>query len=267
MVNVKVKGAALQVDPKDVSPAWKILQMKLKEQQADAARAETDMDVTPSVQNSAKKGKSRKRRLQEAFEGMQKEEEPASKRGHDIPVVVHDKTQGDATHVIALDCEYVGGGTDGSDDLLARVSIVNEEGKIVYDKYVKPRERVTDFRTSVSGIRPENIAKGLPFDVVQMEVAKILKDRIVVGHALNNDFRVLNFHHNSKLTRDTARCHLLRKMANCNGVPSLKKLARAVLGIDIQQGEHDSIIDARVALRLYLAVKKKWESDIKRFRR
>ncbi|KAK6038057.1 exonuclease [Cooperia oncophora] len=125
---------------------------------------------------------------------------------------------GEATHIIALDCEYVGGGTDGRDDLLARVSIVNEEGKIVYDKYVKPRERVTDFRTSVSGIRPENIAKGLPFGVVQMEVAKILKDRVVVGHALNNDFRVLNFTHNSKLTRDTAKCHLLRKMANCNGV-------------------------------------------------
>ncbi|VDM82743.1 unnamed protein product [Strongylus vulgaris] len=55
-------------------------------------------------------------------------------------------------------------------------------------------------------------------------------------------------------------------MADCHGVPSLKKLAKAVLGIDIQQGEHDSIIDARVALRLYLAVKKKWENDIKRYR-
>uniref|UniRef100_A0A0N4WR84 Exonuclease domain-containing protein n=1 Tax=Haemonchus placei TaxID=6290 RepID=A0A0N4WR84_HAEPC len=181
------------------------------------------------------------------------QEEPASKRGHDIPVVVHDRTLGDATHVIALDCEYVGGGTDGSDDLLARVSIVNE---------VWCSPLVQSFLFSLM-----TVILGLPFDVVQMEVAKILKDRIVVGHALNNDFRVLNFHHNSKLTRDTARCHLLRKMANCNGVPSLKKLARAVLGIDIQQGEHDSIIDARVALRLYLAVKKKWECDIKRFRR
>ncbi|PIO69195.1 exonuclease, partial [Teladorsagia circumcincta] len=144
---------------------------------------------------------------------------------------------GEATHVIALDCEYVGGGTDGRDDLLARVSIVNEEGKIVYDKYVKPRERVTDFRTSVSGIRPANIAKGLPFDVVQMEVAKILKDRVVVGHALNNDFRVLNFHHNSKLTRDTARCHLLRKMANCNGEKITCLTALALCRVVYLKGE------------------------------
>ncbi|VDP14338.1 unnamed protein product [Heligmosomoides polygyrus] len=226
---------------------------------------------------------------------MDKKEEPVAKRENDIPVLVHDRTtlvrsqffstsidllnmhlninsvqscafSGEPTHIVALDCEYVGGGTDGSDDLLARVSIVNEEGHIVYDKYVKPRERVTDFRTSVSGIRPADIAKGLPFDVVQREVAKILKDRIVVGHALNNDFRVLCFQHNSKLTRDTAKCQLLRKMANCNGLPSLKRLANAVLGIDIQQGEHDSVIDARVALRLYYAVKKKWESDLKRYR-
>lgn len=261
-MNVKVKGAALQLDPKDVSPAWKVLQMKLKEDGTSAER----MDTAAPGSAEKKPQKSRKRKLEEALHSLDKKEEPVAKRENDIPVLVHDRTTGEPTHIVALDCEYVGGGTDGSDDLLARVSIVNEEGHIVYDKYVKPRERVTDFRTSVSGIRPADIAKGLPFDVVQREVAKILKDRIVVGHALNNDFRVLSFQHNSKLTRDTAKCQLLRKMANCNGLPSLKRLANAVLGIDIQQGEHDSVIDARVALRLYYAVKKKWESDLKRYR-
>ncbi|KAK6036490.1 exonuclease [Cooperia oncophora] len=240
MVHVKVKGAAVHVDPKDVSPAWKVLQMKLKEQESEVVK----MEVSPSVQKPEQKVKSRKRRLQEAFEGLQKMDEPAAKREHDVPVVIHDRSTGEATHIIALDCEYVGGGTDGRDDLLARVSIVNEEGKIVYDKYVKPRERVTDFRTSVSGIRPENIAKGF-----------------------------WNFTHNNRkmLTIVTpAKCHLLAERwltGNGLSVPSLKKLANAILGIDIQQGEHDSVIDARVALRLYLAVKKKWESDIKRFRR
>uniref|UniRef100_A0A0K0DLL7 RNA exonuclease 4 n=1 Tax=Angiostrongylus cantonensis TaxID=6313 RepID=A0A0K0DLL7_ANGCA len=161
---------------------------------------------------------------------------------------------------------YIRGYFIASHTIVVHSLLLLQEGKIVFDKYVKPKERVTDFRTSVSGIRPAHIANGSPFDVVQREVAKILKDRIIVGHALNNDFRVLNLHHNRKLTRDTAKCALLRKMANCNGVPSLKKLASTVLGVDIQQGEHDSVVDARVALRLYLTVKKKWESDIKRFR-
>ncbi|KAL6736085.1 hypothetical protein Aduo_006475 [Ancylostoma duodenale] len=265
---VSGKGTPVKVDIKDVSPAWKVLQMKLKEQEVEAAKNEGSKKDSLQNAGATSKGnpRSRKRKRKEAFGKTEDHDEPKAKKDSDVPVVLHDSSTGEATPVIALDCEYVGGGTDGSDDLLARVSIVNQEGKIVYDKYVKPRERVTDFRTSVSGIRPAHIANGLPFDVVQREVAAILKDRTVVGHALNNDFRVLNFHHNRKLTRDTAKCALLRKMANCNGLPSLKKLGNAVLGIEIQQGEHDSVIDARVALRLYLAVKKKWESDIKRYR-
>jgi Exonuclease len=59
-----------------------------------------------------------------------------------------------------MDCEMVGVGEDGKDSILARVSIVNHFGHCVYDKYVKPTERVTDYRTKVSGIRPADIANG-----------------------------------------------------------------------------------------------------------
>lgn len=37
------------------------------------------------------------------------------------------------------------------------------------------------------------ILLALPFKTVQKEVAEILKGRIVVGHALENDFKVLLF--------------------------------------------------------------------------
>lgn len=78
----------------------------------------------------------------------------------------------------------------GTTDILARISIVNELGKIVYDKFVKPTEKVTDFRTAVSGIRPENMIKAIPFDRAQTEVSKLIDGRIVIGHAVHNDFRV-----------------------------------------------------------------------------
>lgn len=46
-------------------------------------------------------------------------------------------------------------------------------------------------RTQFSGITPDMIReKGEPFEVVQKEVADIIKDRIVVGHGLKNDFKV-----------------------------------------------------------------------------
>ena len=53
------------------------------------------------------------------------------------------------TQVIGIDCEYVGVGFHGADDQLARVSIVNEQGKTLYDKYVTPVEPVTDYRVSL----------------------------------------------------------------------------------------------------------------------
>lgn len=59
-----------------------------------------------------------------------------------------------------MDCEMVGTGPDGVDSILARVSIVNQFGHALLDKYVKPRETVTDYRTHVSGIRPSDLTAG-----------------------------------------------------------------------------------------------------------
>ena len=64
------------------------------------------------------------------------------------------------TNIIGMDCEMVGVGYGGTDSVLARVSIVNCHGHCVYDKFVKPREKVTDYRTHVSGIRPKDLENG-----------------------------------------------------------------------------------------------------------
>jgi RNA exonuclease 4 len=49
----------------------------------------------------------------------------------------------------------VGVGPDGIQSALARVTIVNYYGVTILDKYVRPVERVTDFRTEISGITPK----------------------------------------------------------------------------------------------------------------
>lgn len=76
---------------------------------------------------------------------------------------------------VALDCEMVGAGRKGRIDLLARVSIVNTFGNVLLDKYVKPTKYVTDYRTPISGIRPQNILNGDDFHKVQKEVLRLLK--------------------------------------------------------------------------------------------
>ena len=56
-----------------------------------------------------------------------------------------------------MDCEMVGVGQGGLRSVLARCSIVNYYGEVLFNKYVKPPEKITDYRTHVSGIRPEHI--------------------------------------------------------------------------------------------------------------
>ncbi|KAH7729418.1 RNA exonuclease 4 [Aphelenchoides avenae] len=168
------------------------------------------------------------------------------------------------TQVLALDCEYVGVGYNGKDDCLARVSIVNSEGECIYDRYVRPTDEVTDYRTGVSGIRPGNLVNGEQFRVVQQEVHKILAGKVVVGHAIQNDFRVLELAHPARLIRDTARYKPLRGFAGCTRMPSLKLLAEKILGVQIQTGEHDSVTDAKMALRIYMMHKKKWDQEHQR---
>ncbi|KAJ2745364.1 3'-5' exonuclease, partial [Coemansia sp. BCRC 34301] len=46
---------------------------------------------------------------------------------------------------LAIDCEMVGAGYKGSRSMLARVSIVNYYGHVVFDTYVQPLEPVTDY--------------------------------------------------------------------------------------------------------------------------
>ncbi|PAV72572.1 hypothetical protein WR25_08174 isoform C [Diploscapter pachys] len=174
--------ASKKVDFKDVSPAWKVLQMKLHEEEVnkkvaapnslkksskkkkskykfvspqqasnshetkkteqESEKPETENKPEPDEDGFTKvvtkackdrKLENRKRRLEESAastSSTSSEQIQQSKRSKiiDIPVLIKDNERGPPTPVLALDCEYVGAGNDGTIDILARVSIVNEVG-------------------------------------------------------------------------------------------------------------------------------------------
>ncbi|KAL3426032.1 RNA exonuclease [Phlyctema vagabunda] len=151
---------------------------------------------------------------------------------------------------VAMDCEMVGVGGDEDRSVLARVSIVNFHGTQIYDSFVRPKEFVTNWRTHVSGVSPKNMTTARTFEVVQQEVAEILKERILVGHAIKNDLEAMMLGHPKRDIRDTSRFSGFRKYS-AGKTPSLKKLAKEVLGVDIQGGEHSSIEDARATMLLF----------------
>jgi len=154
----------------------------------------------------------------------------------------------------------VGVGPKGIRSALARATIVNSHGHILYDQLVKVPERITDYRTQYSGIRRGDLIGAPPFAQVQKEVAALMKDRTVVGHGLHNDFNALKLSHPSDKIRDTSSYGPLQRS---KGKPRrLRYLTQALFDLEIQNGEHNPAEDARAAMLVYKSVKVAWEKGI-----
>ena len=195
------------------------------------------------------------------------------------------------TSIVALDCEMVGIGHNGNKSILARVSIVNYFGEVIFDKFVKPIKdakckKISDYRTEITGITKEDLVKyGITFEQAQREIIALLKGKKIIGHAIDNDFKAMqcsnilkkNFYDGAvggddddekvskrKMKRmhmkkrneawffDTATCELLHE--DLEKPFSLKFLLELFLGVHIQSNEHDSVIDAISTMVLYRAI-------------
>ena len=167
----------------------------------------------------------------------------------------------DPTKLVALDCEMVGG---LGKDLLARVSVVGFSGKVLIDDFVNPSEPVKDYRTDVTGVDYETLKRsGKPLKEVLAKTHALLKDKIIIGHGLDNDMEILSLKgvHPTSMIRDTAGFSGLRLPGREKKIPSLKNLVSHWLGKSIQAGSHSSVEDARAALALYKKVMADWEKE------
>jgi len=170
---------------------------------------------------------------------------------------------------VAIDCEMVGVGEDGERSSLARVCIVDFYGSILLDLYVKQRQEVTNYRTFVSGITEEHLTSDqtVEFEECRERVQRILEDKILVGHGLENDLSALEISHPWYQIRDTTKYVPFMKVQSKYGflLPrKLKELAKEWLGQDIQQPgrPHCPVEDAKAALMLYRSVHRNWEKAI-----
>mmetsp|Transcript_25735 Transcript_25735/g.24595 ORF Transcript_25735/g.24595 Transcript_25735/m.24595 type:complete len:398 (-) Transcript_25735:293-1486(-) len=176
------------------------------------------------------------------------------------------------SNYVGLDCEMVGIGLSGKQSALARCCLVDFEGVVIYDKHVRPKGFVTDFRTQWSGIRKQDLRAGEAITLLecQEDVASILKGKFLVGHALKNDLDVLMLSHPRKMIRDTATFKPYMRPHGRKGGKfkprSLKELTKQHLGIQIQSGEHDPGEDARSAVMLYRLKMRDWEDSVKAIR-
>jgi RNA exonuclease 4 len=241
------------------SKNWKALQARLKGQSLDTTNTTATSTTTDTTQPAT--------RAEELwFEVDEKDYKKSLVEGGPRPASLLSlfppppKQSPSINKYLALDCEYVGVGPTGTDSALARITLVNWHGHVVMDHFVRPKMRVTDYRTHVSGVRSSDLVNAVEHDWVLGELERLIgKETVLVGHGLENDMRVMMFHHPRRLTRDTSKYRPFRALAR-GKTPSLKRLAKHFLSVDIQAGEHDSAEDARAAMLLYQSVKREWEN-------
>lgn len=237
-------GTNLKKNPKQpqLNPNWVQLQQKLKAHCSKPCQRSKDQEPT----SNSILGK-RKERPDPELDGS---------KSNPLTPVNDDCSLTDA---VAMDCEMVGV-SQGNKSALGRITLVNRWGNVVYDEFVRPVERVVDFRTQISGIRPRDLRKAKDFRSVQKKVAELIKGRILVGHALHNDLKVLLLTHPKKYIRDTSEYQPFLKERRRK---ALRHLAAEFLGVEIQKGEHCPIEDARAAMLLYQKHRKEWEKSVK----
>ncbi|KAI4374690.1 hypothetical protein MLD38_012655 [Melastoma candidum] len=236
----KKKKTDASSSSRTLNPNWALLQQKLS----------SHPTPSPPLSHYPKYQALGKRKGRPDEEGDASEPDPLAPTSTDFSV----------TDVLAMDCEMVGVGPEGTRSALGRVTLVNKWGNVVCDEFVRPLEHVTDFRTQVSGIRPRDMRKAKDFRLIQKKVAELIKGKVLVGHALHNDLKALLLSHPKKDIRDTSEYHLFRKEGRRK---ALRHLAAEFLGVTIQNGEHCPIEDARAAMLLYQRIHKAWEKSAK----
>jgi len=167
---------------------------------------------------------------------------------------------------VALDCEMVEVESSYRPrSCVARVTLVNWDGEVLLDEYVQPTGTVVDYRTHVSGIHPQQMNEAQhTIESIRGVVLGMLHGKVLVGHALKNDLKVLGISHPWQQTRDTAKYEPFMQTRFDDGIlwpRKLKDLCYEKLNLNIQNpGQaHSPIEDAKAALELYKQVRTKWE--------
>jgi RNA exonuclease 1 len=151
--------------------------------------------------------------------------------------------------VLAIDCEMC---TTSVGLELTKITVLDKTLAVIYDTFVKPERPILDHNTRYSGITAEMLADVTT--TVSDVQEKLLRGGIVgantvlVGHSLENDLHSLKIYHSR--VADTA---ILFPHTQQEGHKnSLRYLAQRFLKEEIQQGSHDSEVDARTAMKLFL---------------
>ncbi|CAN7988987.1 unnamed protein product [Ixodes hexagonus] len=152
------------------------------------------------------------------------------------------------SRLFAIDCEMCL--TTAKCNELARVTLVDEDEKVLLDQLVKPRNRIINYLTQFSGITKEMLEPVTTrVEDVQKAIIRLLPpDAILVGQSLNFDLHALHMIHPYVIDSSV----IFNLTGNRNHKSKLKLLSSTFLGQDIQMSKagHSSEEDSLACLRL-----------------
>ena len=189
----------------------------------------SDSSSSSSDQRSPRNNKNRRPRKKKSNNNNNKNNNNNNNNGPQQQLILSEKEQ---AKYVAMDCEMVGVGCGGFQSSLARVVMVDWNGQVLLDQYVRPSEPVTDYRTFVSGITKQELEQDsvVDLDTCRTKVLEILQqdndhhdhhnERILVGHGLKSDLMALGIRYPWYLIRDTAKWEPYMKTRDGNPPPA-----------------------------------------------
>jgi predicted secreted protein len=226
-------GTSTAGAPKKGSSNWDQLKQKLAVSSVSSSSAKLVTSAAPSgAEDGAARPAKKKRRidLKKAVSIAERKDNAPVSESIEEEIAKSESFVAKSRYV-GLDCEMVGIGASGKQSALARCCLIDFDGNVIFDEYVKPPGFVTDFRTKYSGIRKKDISgdhvislqevrrkekfyrSSVPHNLIfvlyfyfqcQTRVAELLKGKVLVGHALKNDLDALMLKHPRSMIRDTA---------------------------------------------------------------
>ncbi|SCO93681.1 exoribonuclease, putative [Plasmodium malariae] len=157
----------------------------------------------------------------------------------------------DLNNIFSIDCEMCE--TTNHQRELTKITVVDAYMNIVYDSYVVPDNKITNYLTLYSGINESTLENvNTKLKDVQEYLKKILNNKsILIGHSLENDLHALKIKHDYVI--DTS---VIYSGSNYYFIkPSLFNLSKKHLNITMKRDNgHNSIDDAKISM--FLAIKK-----------
>ncbi|OQR82077.1 hypothetical protein THRCLA_23247 [Thraustotheca clavata] len=158
----------------------------------------------------------------------------------------------------AIDVECVATGKNYLDRDVARIAVVSENEATVFDAYVKPSKPIVSYLTQLTGITARHLENARSLQEVLIDLKAILpKDCVLVGQSVDKDVEWLGLKEQEDFREifDVAKlfCMPLPSKTSATKIRyfSLRHVVKYLLDESIQESDHDPVVDAVYAMKVF----------------